>query len=199
MARLIKAGMRVKLFAMWDSPFLSKMDWMKKLDEWIHHTAHEVRIDPEDLRKAIQQIGPRERPAQVAAVINSCDAGVYPYRAEGWNLPLLETLACGLPVVATAYSGPVEYLSESNASLLKKYHLVEARDGVWFGPGKNEGLWAEPDLDELVGAMAEMYKKWELGKLEPNRAGVDTAEEFTWEQAARRVRNWLASGCEPSS
>ncbi len=42
----------------------------------------------------------------VAALLAECDCGVFPSRAEGWNLGLLECMSVGLNVIATNYSAP---------------------------------------------------------------------------------------------
>ena len=39
--------------------------------------------------------------SQVAALLAGCDCGVFPSRAEGWNLGLLECMSVGLSVIAT--------------------------------------------------------------------------------------------------
>ena len=49
--------------------------------------------------------------AQLRALYGMADAYVSPYRAEGFNLPVLEAMACGLPVVATH---PVQFLTEED-------------------------------------------------------------------------------------
>jgi len=41
-------------------------------------------------------------------LMRQADCGVFPARAEGWNLDLLECMATGLPVIATNYSGQTE-------------------------------------------------------------------------------------------
>ena len=54
----------------------------------------------------------------VAQVMARADCGVFPFRAEGWNLDLAEMMAMGKNVIATDYSAPTEYLTPANARML---------------------------------------------------------------------------------
>jgi len=196
LAWCLSEGMELDLWCMWNNPFIRGQEAVM-MDGWIRDAASTYGLSIDELRKHIMRIGSRDKPSQVAQVINSCDAGLYPFRAEGWNLPLLETMACGLPVVATYYSGPVEYLTGSGSCLVDG-DFADADDGLWFGPGKLEGRWLEPYLTSICRGIHELYIRWQSGQ-SGNPNGIKVAEEFTWSRAAKRVRSWLASGCELSS
>src|SRR3546814_4496952 len=47
-----------------------------------------------------------------SGIYTACDAFVAPARAEGWDLPVIEAMACGLPTIVTGYSGPTEFVGE---------------------------------------------------------------------------------------
>ncbi|MEG4010469.1 glycosyltransferase family 4 protein [Microcoleus sp. Pol11C1] len=51
--------------------------------------------------------------AQIAEFYQAADVYVSPYLAEGFNLPVLEAAACGLPVICTA-GGPTDDFTRSN-------------------------------------------------------------------------------------
>ena len=44
---------------------------------------------------------------EMAALYRACDVLVHPYRGEGFAMPVLEAMACGLPVIDTA-GGPTD-------------------------------------------------------------------------------------------
>ena len=54
----------------------------------------------------------------VAALLADCDCGVFPSRAEGWNLGLLECMSVGLNVIATNYSAHTEFVEPANCRLV---------------------------------------------------------------------------------
>lgn len=125
----------------------------------------------------------------VARVMKQADCGVFISRAEGWNLELLEMMACGKSVIATSYSAHTEYCNTENAQLIDIDNLESAYDGIWF---KNQGFWAnigQPQIDQAVEFMRTVHKK----KMENgpdtiyNIQGVLTASNFTWKNSARRI------------
>ena len=56
------------------------------------------------IRAKVQLVPRLASQGQVAALLAECDCGVFPSRAEGWNLGLLECMSVGLNVIATDYS-----------------------------------------------------------------------------------------------
>lgn len=126
--------------------------------------------------------------AKLATIINVADAGFFPYRSEGWNLDLLECLSVGLPVIATDYSGPTEYLSSSNSYLIDVDMMEDAKDGVFFQGGK--GLWAklgDKQLAQTVVYLKKIHRDKQLGIPPSNEDGIATAKRFSWENTAQQI------------
>lgn len=123
---------------------------------------------------------------------NAADAGICLSRAEGWGLPNLEMLACGLPLIATNYAAHTEYLTERNARLVHVHKSELARDGKWFVRGN--GSWASLERDQedqAIEHLRQVHKeKQEKGKLF-NQAGLDTAQELTWFNAVQKLMEIL--------
>lgn len=128
----------------------------------------------------------------VADIMRAADCGVFPARAEGWNLGALEMLSCGRHVIATDYSAPTEYLDPSNALLVDVDELEPAGDPVWM-PVYTEhktGDWArlgEHQLEQLVGHLRAVHQQKQDGTLGLNAAGIRTAQSYPWERTAQSI------------
>jgi glycosyltransferase involved in cell wall biosynthesis len=84
----------------------------------------------------------------------ACDCFVSLHRAEGFGRGIAEALLLGLDVIATGYSGNVDFCNHPLLSLVP-YSLVPVRKGQYpFGEGCR---WAEPDVSE---AAKQMRKKF---------------------------------------
>ena len=61
---------------------------------------------------------------------------VLPSRGEGWGRPHVEAMAMGLPVIATNWSGPTEYVNEANGYPLPLIGLIPVKEGAFKVNGK---------------------------------------------------------------
>ncbi len=81
-------------------------------------------------------------------LIASSDLVLSPHRAEGFGLPLAEALLAGVPVLATGWSGNVDFMKDMPESLID-YSLVPVRD-VYRVYRARAQCWAEPDVEDAV-------------------------------------------------
>lgn len=100
----------------------------------------------------------------IERLLARCDAYVSLHRAEGFGLPLAEAMALGKPVVATAYSGPLDFLDETTGYPVRwtPAALERAR-----GPYPAGTRWAEPDEAHAV----EMLRRVVADRSESERRG----------------------------
>ena len=92
-------------------------------------------------------------PGEMGGLIASSDIYVSLHRSEGFGLGMAEAMFFKKPVIGTAYSGNMDFMSASNSCPIG-YRLVEANPAdLRFNPGAElvyeyGQLWAEADLDE---------------------------------------------------
>jgi len=100
------------------------------------------------LADAVHFLG--ERP-DVPDLLNAMDIFVLPSYSEGLSLALLEAMAAGKPVVATAVGGTPEVVTEGDNGL-----LIPPRDAAALA-GALERLLADPALAQRLGANARNH------------------------------------------
>lgn len=88
------------------------------------------------------------------ALYNLADVYVSPYRAEGYNLPVREALACGTPVMVTSGGATDDFIAADAPGRIDAC-LYE---GVEFS-GKLLDAYLEPDLDHLVTLLSAAQAK----------------------------------------
>lgn len=119
---------------------------------------------------------------QMASLYASCNALVAPSRGEGFGLPIAEAMLREIPVVATAYSGQMDFCNDDTAYLVD-YRFAYARSH-FEEPGS---IWAEPDVASLGQAMLDVVD----GSEEVRRSRVANAlglirDRFSWDAVAER-------------
>jgi glycosyltransferase involved in cell wall biosynthesis len=83
-------------------------------------------------------------------MIAEADCYVSLHRAEGFGYTMAEAMLYGVPVIASGYSGNLEYMTAKNSFLVPcKEAYVKAADG----PFQRGSIWGEPDLDVAADLM----------------------------------------------
>jgi len=98
---------------------------------------------------------------EMRTLIQVSDAYVTLHRSEGLGLIPLEAMLLGTPVISTAWSGNMEYMTHMNTALVG-YDMVPV-DGQYVGSVPGDDLvWAEPDVIEAAEHMRRMVTdaKW---------------------------------------
>jgi len=123
----------------------------------------------------------------VYKVMAKVDCGIFPSRAEGWNLELLEMISCGKNVITTNYSAHTEFCSPENSFLVNIENTESAFDGKWFN-GKI-GNWAsisKKEIDCFVEYMRHVHSAKPT-----NSNGHETGKKFSWLNSARSILKYV--------
>ncbi len=118
----------------------------------------------------------------------SANCFLAPTRGEGWNLPLLEAFACGVPCIATDWSAQTEYITDENCILLKKNKVVPSvNPNQIYQEYLRYGEWIDPDIGELRGKMRWAYEnRSELAKY--GRTAAFDSHKWTWDESAKKAK-----------
>lgn len=129
----------------------------------------------------------QENHEDIANIIVNADIGIFPSRAEGWNLELLEMMALGKPVIATNYSAHTEFCNKDNCMLVDVDDVESAYDGKWFF---DQGKWADIDAN-AYNSFVEHMRNSHNQKGKVNEAGIETGRKFTWNNTVDKIENFL--------
>jgi glycosyltransferase involved in cell wall biosynthesis len=112
------------------------------------------------------------------ALLGHCDAYVSLHRSEGFGLDLAGAIGLGKPVIATGYSGNLEYMDHDTAYLVD-YDLVPV------GPGNDpyppESCWASPNLDHAAALMRSVVERPDEARERGCKAAASVATRFSVE------------------
>jgi len=148
---LIRAFSRLKFD--WDLVIIGKKGWKYQN---IFSTISELKLS--ERTKVIGYVSIEDLPPFYCGA----EIFVFPSLYEGFGLPLLEAMACGVPVVS------------SNASCLPE---IGGDACLYFAPHS---------VEDLVSQMERLLSDSNLRK-ELAKRGIERAREFTWEKTARKT------------
>lgn len=87
-------------------------------------------------------------------LMRSCDCYISLHRSEGFGLTMAEAMAFEKPVIATGYSGNLDFMHLDN-SFLCDFKLVPVGHGNEFYPP--DGIWADVDIDHAASLMRYVF------------------------------------------
>ena len=116
------------------------------------------------------------------------DCGLFPTRAEGWGLPIMEMMAMGIPCIVGRWTGMSEYITEKVLyDFTIQYALPKpAKDGMWFDGTR--GDWREPTFTHLVDLIQHAFKYGRtVRKSAAHQEATHHIRQFTWARAAEQM------------
>ena len=111
---------------------------------------------PQELKKLKEYVGLEKRviiqdveysAVEMASLINLCNCYVSLHRSEGFGRGPAEAMLLNKPVIATAYSGNMDYMDDKNSCLVE-YKLIPVQPGEY--PGFENQVWADPSVDHAA-------------------------------------------------
>jgi glycosyltransferase involved in cell wall biosynthesis len=139
-------------------------------------------------------------PERLAALYRTCDMGVFPYRAEGFCLPILEAMAAGLPSIVPRFGAALDYCSERTSLLtpVRRISLPVGRsmaiNTLGFREEVDEVDFCETSVDVLAEAMRHAVVLSAGRRARLAATGSQLARtRFTWKESAARLLSAIAS------
>ena len=142
----------------------------------------------EHVLSAISVISKSLTQLQLRALYGLADWYVSPYRAEGFNLPVLEAQACGTPVIISSGGATDDFC---NGVGIKKIASVFCKGALGNSP---DCAWVEPNLDCLISLMEDAVNagpRTLQRQIGLHSELLKTAAQFTWEKATDNLLNLM--------
>ncbi len=96
---------------------------------------------------------------EMRGLLLCADCYVSLHRSEGVGLGMAESMYLGKPVIATAYSGNMEFMTNETAYLIP-YKQITVSDGEYLDTKKQ--VWADANITEAAMAMQNIFNNAEL-------------------------------------
>jgi len=110
---------------------------------------------------------------QMAMLYRVADAYVTPYRGEGFNMPVLEAAASGVPVICTAGGSTDDFVDDSFALKIRS-RLTS------ISIGDKVGDCLEPDVDHLTDLMCDVIDRSEWRRSAAAAGPRHAAARYNW-------------------
>lgn len=164
-ARLVLKGM---------NPLYDSRDRLLKMMRQLSAT------DQERVASRTRYYGSSLSNRKMALLYQSADAYVSPYLSEGFNLPVLEAAACGLPVICTGGGSTDEFVTEAFARKIQASKVsIKSRE--------HEHVRLKPDVGHLTSLMMSMieHASWRRAAAAAGPAHVQA--NYSWDHVVDRL------------
>lgn len=131
----------------------------------------------------VQQTVPDEGMAQM---YRGSHCFVLPYRGEGFGIPVIEAMACGLPPIVTTGGATDDVVDDGVGWRIPSTRTAVDPAVVPF-PTMTPPWTLEPDTDALASLMRNAYERRDDVRARGQRAAQRIRSEWTWDRAAETV------------
>ena len=130
--------------------------------------------------------------ADMSGLIAASDIVISLHRSEGFGLVPAQAMQLGKPVIATAWSGNLEFMTERNSALVS-CALVPVRDpdGVFDGGGQS---WADANVEEAAGWLKRLADDASLRAAMGTVAAKDVTAQLSPKTFAAKIAGLINAG-----
>ena len=133
------------------------------------------------VRDRLTYIGSKFSFAEIAQLYQAADIYISPYLAEGFNLPVLEAAACGLPVICTE-GGPTDDFTHADFAL-----KIESQFATYTDKDNKTLLGLAPSMEHLIALMERAIEQPAIGR-RARKAGPDwVLQRYTWQKVVNQL------------
>jgi autotransporter strand-loop-strand O-heptosyltransferase len=105
-------------------------------------------------------------------------------RSEGWNLPLIEAMACGTPSIYSECCAQMEFAEGKGIPVkIIGERPANANDYGRYTMSELPGNYYEPDFNDLSEKMRFAYKNYKQCKLNAINDAIEIHKNFSWERS----------------
>jgi autotransporter strand-loop-strand O-heptosyltransferase len=117
-------------------------------------------------------------------ILKSCNVFLSCARSEGWNLPLIEAMACGIPSIYSNCSGQLEF-AEGKGIPVNILGEKPASDSSYNHFNNTVGNYYEPDFNYLSQQIRFSYEFYSQIKEKSLQESEDIRQNFSWEKVGQ--------------
>lgn len=126
-------------------------------------------------------------------LIADADCYVSLHHAEGFGYTMAEAMAYGVPVIASGYSGNLEYMTPHNSFLVAcKESFVRNADG----PFQRGSIWGDPDIDIAAELMRHVVEAPSDAIAMGERGRISVVNQLSAKAIAERIRPCLSNSSD---
>jgi len=106
--------------------------------------------------------------------------------ADGFDLPCIEAMACGLPCLVTANNGHCDFVNEDNGWIIEEGEFVNWSKEIIY----EETKWFKPDVTSIRRHLRFLFENQNSIQRMADKA-LEDVKNWTWKCSAEKLRRLL--------
>lgn len=137
-------------------------------------------------------------PEEMSDLYNTAHVLLCTARGEGWCLPVIEAMACKLPVISPIGSGMSEYLTPKNCfpieyenRQVESYSKTDPYVFGWTNKYPSKSVVHECNIESTVNHLETIGKDYDKALKVARQGWLDIRENYTWDISTEKLNKEL--------